>query len=654
MNPARPPAPEAGRFPSHLDVLIESLPFGLQFVGRREGRDVVLFANARLGEMIGVPAGELVGADDAPLLDRLLPGLAARLASATPDSDGTPRAHRIELPGPPRRVLECVSVAVLDAEGRPLGLTRTWSDVTAAEAAGTAHSETEARLAGIIGSAMDAIITVDESQRVVVFNAAAEKTFGVTAREAIGEPLDRFIPERFRTAHRGHIRDFGRTNVTVRTMGRLASLSGLRADSSEFPIEASISQVEVGGKKLFSVILRDITEKRRSELQLLRAQRLESVGTLAGGLAHDLNNILAPIMLSVRLLERKLKGDREGLECVAMLDQLTQRGSNIVRQVLSFARGQEGERIPVMVKHVVREVGDILRETLPRNITLRQEIPGDLASVLGDPTQLHQVLMNLAVNARDAMPNGGSLDLTAANVELDEHFAQMQPEAHRGRYVSVSVADTGTGIAPDHMERIFDPFFTTKPHGEGTGLGLSTTLGIVRAHGGFINVYSEPGHGSRFTVYLPALRVESVEASPQDTAALPIGRGELILVVDDEAGIRTMTSQALTAFGYRPLVAEDGTVAVSLFAERKDEIAAVLLDMMMPFMDGLMTARALHRIRADVPLIGSSGLEGQRKLAGTEGIEFAGFLPKPYTADKLLKALADALAPARARAPGRE
>ena len=652
MNPARPPSPEAGRFPSHLDALIDSLPFGLQFVGRRDGRDVVLFANARLAEMFGVPAGELLGADDAPTLDRLVPGLAARVASAPPASNGEPRSHRVELPGPPRRVLECVSVPVCDATRQPVGLARTWSDVTAAEAAGTAHTETEARLAGIIGSAMDAIITVDEHQRVVVFNAAAEKMFGITAREAIGQALDRFIPTRFRTAHRQHIAEFGRTNVTVRTMGRLASLFGLRADGTEFPIEASISQVEVGGKKLFSVILRDITEKRRSELQLLRAQRLESVGTLAGGLAHDLNNILAPIMLSVRLLERKLKGDKEGLEYVGMLDQLTQRGSNIVRQVLSFARGQEGERVPVVVKHVVREVGDILRETLPRSIALREEIPSDLWSVLGDPTQLHQVLMNLTVNARDAMPNGGSLALTAENVELDHHFAQMEPEAHPGRYVSISVADTGTGIAPGHMERIFDPFFTTKPHGEGTGLGLSTTLGIIRAHGGFINVYSEPGRGSRFTVYLPALKAESAESAPEDTLGLPIGKGELILVVDDEAGIRTMTSQALAAFGYRSIVAEDGTAAVSLFAQRKDEVSVVLMDMMMPFMDGLMTARAIRRIRADVLLIGSSGLEGQRKLADAEGIDFSGFLPKPYTVDRLLHALAEALAATRARAAG--
>jgi len=631
--------PPLERLDPFLETLLATAPLGIQFIGRRGGRQVVLYANPKLCELLGLSMADLLAADDAVVLERILPGLATRLSAA----EGDRRSERVELDHDRRRILECVSIPVGSGTA-PVGLVRTWADLTAAAAADMAHSETEARLAGIIGSAMDAIITVDEEQRVVVFNAAAEKMFGIAAREAIGGPLDRFIPERFRTVHRHHIENFGRTNVTVRTMGRLSSLFGARANGAEFPIEASISQVEVAGKKLFSVILRDITEKRRAESQLLRAQRLESVGTLAGGLAHDLNNILAPIMLSVRILERKLAGDREGLECVAMLDQLAQRGSGIVRQVLSFARGQEGERVPVVVKHLVREVCGILRETLPRNIVVHEEIPSDLWSVLGDPTQLHQILMNLAVNARDAMPSGGALTVAVANVDLDEHFAQMQPEAHAGAYVSISVTDTGTGIAPDHLDRIFDPFFTTKPHGEGTGLGLSTTLGIVRAHGGFVNVYSEPSRGTRFSVYLPAMQEKSNEAAPARRAALPAGQGQMVLVVDDESSIREMTSQALKAFGYRAMVAEDGTAAVSVFAQHEAEIAVVLLDMMMPFMDGLMTARALKRIRPSVRIIGSSGLEGQRKIAEAEGLEFAGFLPKPYTADQLLRALSEALA----------
>jgi PAS domain S-box-containing protein len=641
---SRPASPES--LGPHVTHLLDAIPLGVQFVAKRDGREVVVFVNRRFCELLGVDVSDVLGADDAVALQRFGSHLETPL-DAEPASeaaaDGQIRTTRVVVLGQARRILECITGPVRDPDGASIGRMRVLRDVTDADAAGAAHTESETRLAGIIASAMDAIITVDESHRVVVFNAAAEKMFGIATNEALGKPLDRFIPERFRSAHREHIRDFGRTNVTKRAMGRLNSLFGIRSGGEEFPIEASISQVEVGGRKLFTVILRDITDKRRAETQLLRAQRLESVGTLAGGLAHDLNNILAPIMVSIRLLERRLVNDPEGLECVAMLEQLADRGAGIVRQVLSFARGEEGERVPTQAKHIVREVAEILRETLPRNITVRQETPSDLWTVLGDATQLHQVLMNLVVNARDAMPAGGTLTLTTQNVTVDPHFAQMHPESHPGRYVSISVVDTGTGIAPDHLDRIFDPFYTTKAQGEGTGLGLSTTLGIVRAHQGFISVYSEPGRGSRFTFYLPALDREIADAEAGTGPALPTGHGELVMVVDDEAMIRDMTGRTLREFGYRVLTAEDGTEAVTQFAKHQGEVAAVVLDMMMPVMDGVMTARALRRMVPDVRLIGSSGLAEKRKLAEAEELGLTGFLLKPYTADQLLHALAEAL-----------
>jgi len=499
---------------------------------------------------------------------------------------------------------------------------------------------------------MDAIITVDEDQRIIVFNGAAEKTFGTSAHDAVGQSLDRFIPERYRAAHHEHIRVFGQTNVTKRAMGRLNTLFGVRASGEEFPIEASISQVEVEGKKLYTVILRDITEKRRAEAQLLRAQRLESVGTLAGGLAHDLNNVLAPIMVSVRLLQRRLAGDAEGLECLSLLEQLAERGANIVRQVLSFARGAEGERVPIELRDVVREVSDILRQTLPRSIRLECEIPDALRPISADATQLHQVLMNLAVNARDAMPEGGTLTFAAQNVSLDPHFAQMHPEARPGRYVSLTVRDSGVGIPPELLDRIFDPFFTTKPQGQGTGLGLSTTRGIMRAHGGFLTVYSELSQGTQFTLYLPALDAARAVPASGDESARPEGHGELVMVVDDEPQIRDMIRRILTAFGYRALLARDGAEAVALYARSAGEISVVVLDMMMPFMDGIATAKALKRLNPSVRLIGSSGLPEKQKLAEIRETGFLSFLPKPYTADQLLQALAGALGTGEGEEPG--
>ena len=498
----------------------------------------------------------------------------------------------------------------------------------------------EARLAGILASAMDAIVTVDENQRVVLFNAAAEKMFRCTAEEALGESLDRFVPERFRAAHREHIRVFGETNVTQRTMGKTRSLFGLRSDSEEFPIEASISQIDAEGHKLFTAIIRDVSDKKRLESQFLRAQRMESIGTLAGGIAHDLNNVLSPILTAVELLQMRLP-DESSQRLLNILHTNAVRGSEMIKQVLSFARGVEGEHIPLQPTHLIKEIVKILADTMPKNIEITFSIDTDLCSVSGDATQLHQVLMNLCVNARDAMPQGGKLRIEAENVEIDEHYARMNVEAKPGKYVSIGVIDTGLGIPEQNLTKIFDPFFTTKEHGHGTGLGLSTVAGIVRSHGGFVNVYSEIGRGARFRVYLPA--IESARAAPAKPSRrdLPVGDGELILVIDDENAIREVAKETLTAFGYRVMVASDGAEAMAVFAAHKNEVKVVITDMMMPYMDGPATIRALQKINPRVPIIASSGFTVDHRAAESSGNSVRMFLPKPYSADKLLTALAE-------------
>src|SRR6266498_87550 len=493
----------------------------------------------------------------------------------------------------------------------------------------------EAKLAGILASAMDAIITVDEDQRVVLFNAAAEKMFRCPAAEALGESLDRFIPERFRAAHREHIRVFGETNVTQRTMGKTRSLFGLRSDGEEFPIEASISQIDEDGHKLFTAIVRDVSDKKRLESQFLRAQRMESIGTLAGGIAHDLNNVLSPILTAVELLQMRLT-DESSQRLLNILHTNAVRGGEMIKQVLSFARGVEGEYISLQPGRLIKEIIKILADTMPKNIEITFSIDPDLCSVSGDATQLHQVLMNLCVNARDAMSHGGKLRIEAENVEIDEHYARMNVEARPGKYVCV-------GIPEQNLSKIFDPFFTTKEHGHGTGLGLSTVAGIVRSHGGFVNVYSEMGRGARFRVYLPA--VESAQATPAKPSPrdLPEGAGELVLVIDDETAIREVARETLSAFGYRVIVAGDGAEALAVFAAHRDEVKVVMTDMMMPYMDGSATIRALRRLDTKVKIIATSGLKAEDKISDAAQLGVKTFLPKPYTAEKFLKTVAAVL-----------
>jgi PAS domain S-box-containing protein len=442
-----------------------------------------------------------------------------------------------------------------------------------------------------------------------------------------------------------HPKEFIRELWTTIASGRVwrGEIRNRAKDGSIYWVDTTIVPfLNAEGKPYQYVAIRyDITERKKVEAQLLRAQRMESIGTLAGGIAHDLNNILTPILMAVQMLQMKVD-DPDVLQWLEMLQANAERGADMVKQVLSFARGVEGERVALQPKHLVKEVVKILKDTLPKSIEIKFDVASDLWMVSADATQVHQVLMNLAVNARDTMPRGGELTLRAENVTLDENFARMHIGAKQGRYVMVSVADTGDGMSPEVLARVFEPFFTTKEVGKGTGLGLSTALTIVHSHGGFINVYSEPHKGTHFSVYLLA-----IEETAERVAALaldpPVGRGELILVVDDEYAIRQITKATLEAFNYRVLTAADGTEAVALYAQNRDEVAVVITDMMMPFMDGPATIRALQKMSPQVRVIAASGLGAGDKAAEAAEAGAHIFLPKPYTAEKLLKALAEVL-----------
>jgi PAS domain S-box-containing protein len=411
----------------------------------------------------------------------------------------------------------------------------------------------------------------------------------------------------------------------------------IRKDGSRVPILLGAAMFEDNPEEGVCFVL-DLTERKKLEQHFLRAQRMESIGTLAGGIAHDLNNVLAPITMSIDLLKMRFT-DEGSQELLAALRSSAQRGAEMVRQVLSFARGVEGRKMDVQVKHILQDIGKIANDTFPKNIQVRSIIPNDLWTVVGDPTQLHQVLLNLCVNARDAMPSGGILTISAENVRVDEHYASLNVDAHPGAYVILQITDTGAGMPPAVIEKIFDPFFTTKEVGKGTGLGLSTSLAIVKSHGGFIGVYSEVGKGTTFKAYFTAQTEASAEAEAEIAADLPRGNGELILVVDDEASVRQITRKTLEGFGYRVVVASDGAEAVAAVARHGAEIAVVLTDMMMPVMDGLATIQVLHKLNPELPIIAASGLyaDGRVTQAGSLGVRH--FLSKPYSADALLQVL---------------
>jgi PAS domain S-box-containing protein len=382
----------------------------------------------------------------------------------------------------------------------------------------------------------------------------------------------------------------------------------------------------------------DMTEHKELERRFLRAQRMESIGTLAGGIAHDLNNMLAPVLMSIELLKDDPSGEERD-QILATIETSTRRGAEMVRQVLSFARGVEGDRAPVDIARLVKEVEKFANDTFMKNIRVRTAVNGEV-TVLGDATQLHQVLINLCVNARDAMPQGGVLTLAALTETIAQREADLDGGAAPGNYVVIRVADTGTGIAPSVLDRMFEPFFTSKATGQGTGLGLSTSLAIVKSHGGFIRVDSKPGKGSTFGVYLPALAQPAQPAASPHPGSPARGAGELILVVDDEGAVLRMVSLILETFGYRVLPASNGNEAIELFAKHRGEIKVLFTDMTMPGMDGATLIRRVRELNPHLCVIASSGL-GAHQAAQVKGV--MRFLAKPYTATSVLKAITDAV-----------
>ncbi|MEX2116425.1 MAG: PAS domain S-box protein [Bacteroidota bacterium] len=494
--------------------------------------------------------------------------------------------------------------------------------------------EEQARLLELAGNA---IIVRDLESRVTFWNKGAEQLYGWKLDEVLGKAAPDFL---YRTTE-----EVVKARAEVLQNGSWYGELRQKTKSDKDVIVNSqwtLVRDETGNPKSILVINSDITAQKRLESQLLRAQRLESIGTLAGGIAHDLNNALGPILLGIQVVAKHVT-DSRALQLLESMEGSAQRGANMVKQILAFARGFSGEFGLLNPKHVIEEVQRFIRETFPKNIELQSQVAKNLWNISGDATQLHQLLINLCVNARDAMPSGGRLTIIAENFVVDDTYAQMHAGLKSGPYILLKVTDTGSGMPKDILEKIFDPFFTTKDPGKGTGLGLSTVDTIVKGHGGGVDVYSEVNRGTTFRILMPALPGGEVKPGA-GLLELPRGNGEMLLVVEDEVSLREMTKQTLEMFGYTVLTAADGTEAVTQFIGNRKEVQLVLTDMAMPIMDGAATIRALRKIDPAIRIIAASGQHDAISDAVVKRLEITRALTKPFTAEQLLIAVSEVLA----------
>lgn len=487
--------------------------------------------------------------------------------------------------------------------------------------------------AALIDIATNAIIVCNLERQILFWNQGAESIYEWSAAEVLGKNANELLFEKASPQL-----EAARLSVLQDNYWQ-GELNQITKHGRKIIVQSRWTLVhdKFGEPKSVLIVNTDITDKKQLEAKFLRTQRLENLGILASGIAHDLNNILTPILTSTQLLPLRLGNvDEQSRQLLKMQQDSAKRGAELIKQILSFAQGVEGKHFPLQIRHLLKEIEQLVKSTFPKSIAVQTYIPNTISSIIvADPTQIHQVLMNLCVNARDAMPNGGTLRLEADNFFVDEHYTQMNPEAKIGSYIMITVSDTGCGIPQELLNRIFEPFFTTKEFSKGTGLGLSTIIGILKNHGGFINVDSKVGLGSNFKVYLPVS--DQIVTEESYKSEIPQGNGELILIVDDEDSIRATNKATLESYNYKVITASDGIEAVSVYAQNKNEISVVLMDIEMPSMDGIRAIQVLCKLNPAIKIVAMSGLVSNRERLKEIGACVPAFLSKPYTIKELLE-----------------
>lgn len=490
--------------------------------------------------------------------------------------------------------------------------------------------------AALLDVTHDSILVVDVTGKLLYYNKNAEQLYGWTESEA-AKNVEIFLGE----GYLSKLIELCDGAIKYSWEGELEQKT---KEHKQITVNSrwTIMPDKTGYPKSVLVVNSDITEKKKLEAQLLRTQRLENIGALASGIAHDLNNVLTPIMIAISIMQRKYK-DESSQRMLSTLENTTKRGADLIKQVLSFGRGLKNEKNIIQIKHLILEIEKIIKETFPKSIQIFINISKDLWTISADTTQMHQILLNLSVNARDAMmPRGGTITISAENILIDDSYASIYPEAKAGQYILITTKDIGCGIAEDILDKIFEPFFSTKQIGEGTGLGLATVKNIIKSHNGFLSLKSKVGEGTEFKVYLPASKENLAE--PPDELFMDdelSGNAKQVLVVEDEASIREITKTSLDAYNYKVLTANDGIEAIALYAQYKNDIDVILLDIAMPIMDGATALPALYRLNPKVKIIVVTGFGATYTLEALSDYGVRVILKKPYTTKQLLVTLKD-------------